>query len=803
MVVNSCFKDLEGGVGLKGVWEFVPEAGEKRNEGVKVSREPRFRQFNHQRVAGRSCATCRNIWGTEHRESWGSKAGEESVEDRKTTYLPALDKPTSPTADMSNYGMSQRLARQQFRKSGGGSFDRATPYHNQVFAQLQEECLQQGALFEDIVFPATLNSLGYDELGCGSPKVRGVRWKRPTEICDSPIFLSGGATRTDICQGALGDCWLLAAIASLTLNEKLLSRIVPQDQNFEDNYAGIFHFQFWQYGEWVDVVIDDRLPYRDEELLFVHSAQGNEFWSALLEKAYAKLNCSYEALTGGSTCEGFEDFTGGVTECINLDEPPNNLWRILREATKRGSLMGCSINVTGSEQSEAITSTQLVKGHAYSLTGIDEVEYQGDIVRLVRARNPWGKVEWTGRWSDTSSEWDDVSDEDKERLQINGEDGEFWMEFEEFKHLFSRLEVCNLSADALSDDSPNTWASSVCEDSWVKGSTAGGCRNFPNTFCMNPQFRLTLDEDDDDPYDGVDGCSALVALMQRDRRRYKRRGQELRTIGYTIYKVPEDMQGGGRLRLPRDFFLYNKSCGRSESFVNTREVSTRHVLPAGQYFLVPSTFDPNQDANFVLRMFTEKSSNTESMDDDIDATLPDPEPEEDPDIDPAFEEQFQMLAGADSQISANELKDILNRIVSCHPALKTDGFSIECCRSMVSLLDNDGSAKLGVDEFYLLWQKIKQWQKDFVEYDTDGSGFLSSFEVRTALGKAGMKLNNSLLQMVVLRFSNDEFQVDFDNYICCVVRLEAMFRIFKALDPDGSNTMDLNLAQFLLVTMTS
>ncbi len=39
MVVNSCFKDLEGGVGLKGVGEFVPEAGEKGNERVKVSRE--------------------------------------------------------------------------------------------------------------------------------------------------------------------------------------------------------------------------------------------------------------------------------------------------------------------------------------------------------------------------------------------------------------------------------------------------------------------------------------------------------------------------------------------------------------------------------------------------------------------------------------------------------------------------------------------------------------------------------------------------------------------------------------------
>ncbi len=90
MVVNRCFKDLEGGVGLKRVREFVPEVGEKRNEGVKVSREPRFWQFNHKRVAGRSCATCRNIWGTEPRESWGSKAGEKSAEGRTTTNLPAV-----------------------------------------------------------------------------------------------------------------------------------------------------------------------------------------------------------------------------------------------------------------------------------------------------------------------------------------------------------------------------------------------------------------------------------------------------------------------------------------------------------------------------------------------------------------------------------------------------------------------------------------------------------------------------------------------------------------------------------------
>uniref|UniRef100_A0A5F9DRU4 Calpain-3 n=1 Tax=Oryctolagus cuniculus TaxID=9986 RepID=A0A5F9DRU4_RABIT len=668
-----------------------------------------------------------------------------------------------------------------------------------TFQQLHKKCLEKKVLYVDPEFPPDETSLFYSQ----KFPIQFV-WKRPPEICENPRFIIGGANRTDICQGDLGDCWFLAAIACLTLNERLLFRVIPHDQSFTENYAGIFHFQFWRYGDWVDVVIDDCLPTYNNQLVFTKSNHRNEFWSALLEKAYAKLHGSYEALKGGNTTEAMEDFTGGVTEFFEIKDAPRDMYKIMRKAIERGSLMGCSIDTIVPVQYETRMACGLVKGHAYSVTGLEETLFKGEKVKLVRLRNPWGQVEWNGSWSDGWKDWSFVDKDEKARLQHQvTEDGEFWMSYDDFVFHFTKLEICNLTADALESDKLQTWTVSVNEGRWVRGCSAGGCRNFPDTFWTNPQYRLKLLEEDDDPEDSEVICSFLVALMQKNRRKDRKLGANLFTIGFAIYEVPKEMHGN-KQHLQKEFFLYNASKARSKTYINMREVSQRFRLPPSEYVIVPSTYEPHQEGEFILRVFSEKRNLSEEVENTISVDRPVPLPgntDQENEEQQQFRNIFKQIAGDDMEICADELKNVLNTVVHKHQDLKTQGFTLESCRSMIALMDTDGSGRLNLQEFHHLWKKIKAWQKIFKRYDTDHSGTINSYEMRNAVKDAGFHLNSQLYDIITMRYADKHMNIDFDSFICCFIRLEGMFRAFHAFDKDGDGVIKLNVLEWLQLTM--
>lgn len=118
---------------------------------------------------------------------------------------------------------------------------------------------------------------------------------------------------------------------------------------------------------------------------------------------------------------------------------------------------------------------------------------------------------------------------------------------------------------------------------------------------------MQLTEPDIDDAEGK--CTAIVALMQKNRRSKKNQGVDMLTIGFAIYRLTERDMYVKPQRL--NFFKYNASVARSAAFINLREVSCRFKLPPGNYLIIPSTFDPNEEGEFLIRVFSETKNNME------------------------------------------------------------------------------------------------------------------------------------------------------------------------------------------------
>lgn len=196
------------------------------------------------------------------------------------------------------------------------------------------------------------------------------------------------------------------------------------------------------------------------------TAKHNQLWVPFLEKAYAKSHGCYSAISGGHIAEAFLDLTGAPTLVYDLhahDFEPRSFWKKLLHYREQRLPMGCGTTCSAAGiigmHAYSILDVREVKNVAFSFfqeTGVAHgnvsgfTEYDGT-VRLLRIRNPHGKGEWKGDFSDQSQIWYKLLQH--QYKQENGQndhvfwtrtmcnDGTFWIDYDNFLMGFSNVDV--------------------------------------------------------------------------------------------------------------------------------------------------------------------------------------------------------------------------------------------------------------------------------------------------------------------------------------------------------------------------
>lgn len=228
--------------------------------------------------------------------------------------------------------------------------------------------------------------------------------------------------------------------------------------------------------------------------------------------------------------------TGGITESISIKHE-NLLIRppLLHSLLDTTSIITCIAN-TGTNtqirsQSEKKTNGINIRSN-YRLCSLDKAEtLMGDTVQLVRLHDPLAGATFTantgfnGDWSSFSNSWDRVSIQERDRLLGQLDVGEFWMSFYDMTQTFTHLECVHLDSDTARDeptlaDKNRKWLMRLYQGTWKRGVSAGGCRNNPDSFHINPQLQLTLLEKED----------IIISLNQHS-------VMEPKVIGFTLYNL--------------------------------------------------------------------------------------------------------------------------------------------------------------------------------------------------------------------------------------------------------------------------
>lgn len=224
------------------------------------------------------------------------------------------------------------------------------------------------------------------------------------------LFPGGAPQITDIGQGALGDCWLMAAIAAMANSPEGRQRLTRM---IVKNPDGTYTVSF-QDG--VVVTVDGDLYVRGNGTAAYAEGEGN--WVQILEKAYAQRSRDgYDSMVGGWQTDALKAF-GYDPTTLDLRSQPSNDSVVSLLRTQLGS--GKPVTASGPSGPNS--------SHAYAVYDVDK-----DYVYLY---NPWG------------SAFTDANDEIRKALKLPGSwsdytvgtDGRLRIPISDFVRGFSDLE---------------------------------------------------------------------------------------------------------------------------------------------------------------------------------------------------------------------------------------------------------------------------------------------------------------------------------------------------------------------------
>ena len=322
---------------------------------------------------------------------------------------------SKPSCDMCNLTIS-----------GGTSKPRKLPLSqgelsHKHWTYITKYCKMYKLCFTDTTFPPTISSIYQNATNNQNDDIkwRRIRDVKVTSEEDKALIWTvfRQPSPCDIQQRSLSHCWLMSAMAILSLaeNEHLLSSLFVTKEYRKE---GAYQIRIFDKGQWKVLIVDDLFPCnRSGELIFAPGVR-KQLWPLLLEKAAAKCHGYYSALNYGYLSEGFIMLTGAPCEekyVADYENESDLLLALMSSAKEAGFSIGA---MTHRKFNDETPIYGLEEAHIYSMFDVQISE-----ARLL-LRDPSGCISNIKTITDNKS------------------DSSFWISFDHFMKMFVSITIC-------------------------------------------------------------------------------------------------------------------------------------------------------------------------------------------------------------------------------------------------------------------------------------------------------------------------------------------------------------------------